>query len=195
MTDAAISGVRDGVARAAAALRELQQRWAAQAAPEPVLHEVAELVEVLSATLGEYAVPEGSRHSGGRRDLVGFGQVLVPPLTYLVDEADRAEVTFTGGDLYLGSGGVLHGGVAPLVFDDVLGRLANRDRDRSVAPVVRTAYLHVNYRAPAPVGTPLRVTARVARTEGRKRWLTARLTDGERLLADADGLFVAPRTD
>jgi acyl-coenzyme A thioesterase PaaI-like protein len=89
---------------------------------------------------------------------------------------------------YLGAGGAAHGGVLGLVFDELMGRLANTSRSRS-----RTAYLHVNFRAITPIGPELRVSARVDRIEGRKRFLTGTIHYGDALTADADGLFVELR--
>ena len=60
-------------------------------------------------------------------------------------------------------------------------------------PPARTAYLTVNYRAITPIEVELRLEASVDRTEGRKTWATGRLYDGERLVADAEGLFVKLR--
>ena len=74
-------------------------------------------------------------------------------------------------------------------FDDVLGRLANLSS--LSAGVSRTAYLHVNYRAVVPVGKALTWDGAIERTEGRKMFTTGRLLDGDKVLADADLLFVA----
>ena len=57
----------------------------------------------------------------------------------------------------------------------------------------RTAYLTVNYRAITPVDVELQLTGSIDRSEGRKTWATGRLHDGDRLVADAEGLFVKLR--
>ncbi len=58
--------------------------------------------------------------------------------------------------------------------------------------VRRTAYLHVNYRKIVPIEKELQVEAGgVVRTEGRKVFVDVRLCDGDDLLADGEGLFVA----
>jgi len=75
------------------------------------------------------------------------------------------------------------------VFDDLLGRLANAGGRRTS----RTAYLTVNYRSITPIGRELRLEGRVDRQEGRKRFLTGRLFDGDTLCADAEGLFIELR--
>ena len=75
-----------------------------------------------------------------------------------------------------------------LIFDEMLGRLANTGRTRS-----RTAYLHVNYRNITPIGPELRVEAPVDRVEGRKRFLTGAIYHDGTLTAAAEGLFVELR--
>jgi len=84
-----------------------------------------------------------------------------------------------------GIGGAAHGGVLALIFDEILGRLANPGRTRS-----RTAYLHVNYRNITPIGPELRVEAHVDRVAGRKRYLTGAIYRDGTLTAAAEGLFV-----
>jgi predicted thioesterase len=51
----------------------------------------------------------------------------------------------------------------------------------------------VNFRAISPIGHELRVTARVDRIEGRKRFLTGAIHHHGTLTADAEGLFVELR--
>jgi hypothetical protein len=78
----------------------------------------------------------------------------------------------------------------PLLFDEVLGRLANSG-DR---PIARTAYLTVNYRYITRVGIDHQLEAEVQRIAGRKRWVTGRLKDpAGTTVADAEGLFVQLR--
>ena len=60
-------------------------------------------------------------------------------------------------------------------------------------PPARTAYLHVNYRNITPIERELQLTARFDREEGRKRFLSGELRDGDTLCADVEGLFVALR--
>lgn len=103
----------------------------------------------------------------------------------LTDDAVAARVVF--GRYYLGGGEAVHGGAIPLVFDELLGALANHG-DRMPA---RTAYLTVNFRAVTPLEKPLTVTGRVERVDGRKAYLVGELRDGEVLCADAEALFVA----
>jgi hypothetical protein len=167
-------------------LRVLLDDVTAARPPDEVWAQAIAQINALDDLLAPHAVPESEQIVGYRIDLPGRGQVLAPVVH--VDELDgqrfAGRVTF--GRYYLGGNGAVHGGALPLVFDEVLGRLANTGRTRS-----RTAYLHVNYRSITPIDAPLRITARFDREEGRKRFLIAELHHGDTLVADADGLFVA----
>ena len=171
-----------------AALRLLQDRGAGTVPPVDVVTDAAETLEKLAAVLEPYLVDEGSQLTG-RLHEPGRGQSLVPVLE--VDEwtADVVRGRFELGRFYLGRRAA-HGGAVALLFDDILGRLANTDRS-----LCRTAYLHVNYRALTPIGEPLRLEARVDRIEGRKRFITGVVTHGNTVTADAESLFVEMRTD
>lgn len=178
-----------GFARMIEALRSLQNHIAA-ARPGPMLVEDATAqFERLAADFGAAGVPEHQRVFGRRNDLPGRGQALVPPVRIETADAQQVNARVTFGALYLGSGGAVHGGAIPLLFDEVMGKLSSVG-GRTHA---RTAYLHVNYRALTPVGQELHVSARMQREEGRKRYLIATLHHGETLLADAEGLFVGAR--
>jgi acyl-CoA thioesterase FadM len=70
-------------------------------------------------------------------------------------------------------------------FDEVLGYAQSLTGNPGM-----TGRLEVSYRSPTPLHTPLRFEAWVERVEGRK--ITARCTlhAGERLCAEATGLFI-----
>jgi acyl-coenzyme A thioesterase PaaI-like protein len=95
------------------------------------------------------------------------------------------EVTF--GAAYEGPPGHCHGAWVAAMFDEVLGFA-------QLAPGF-TAYLHVNYRKPTPLGRPLDVKAWVDRVDGRKRFVKGECSCDGVLLSDAEGLFIAPRGD
>jgi acyl-coenzyme A thioesterase PaaI-like protein len=171
------------------ALRDLQDDVTAAAPPTDVVAEAATALRELSERLRTYAVPEREQITGHLTGVPGRGQTMAPVLRIeeWSDTFARGRVTF--GRFYLGGNGAVHGGAIPLVFDEILGRLANTGgRIPS-----RTAYLNVNYRSITPVGADLRIEGRFDREEGRKRFLTGALYDGDTLCADAEGLFVALR--
>lgn len=166
--------------------RTLQDTVVGSNPPEPVWDEVSAQVEKAIGLLEPWATPEWQRPAGTRVDLPGRGNPMLVP--YIEEEESgghsRGRVTFR--PFHLGGNGAAHGGTLPLLFDDVLGRLAN-----SVGGGIgRTAYLNVNYRKITPIGVELQVDGSVDRVEGRKRWVSARLLDGDTLIAEAEGLFV-----
>ncbi len=162
----------------------------AAARPEPA--ESGELAAALQSwreRLRRTAGGEDGQVFGRRPDLPSRGHTMLPK--YVVHDVDeqsiRATVSF--GRYYLGAGEAVHGGVIPLVFDELLGTLTNfRERQSS-----RTASLSVNFRAITPLDTDLEVTGRIERTEGRKTYVSGELRHGELLCADAQALFIAVR--
>ena len=131
------------------------------------------------------------------RDFVAFSPVsgksnpMAPPVRLHVAEGDQGQVVIEGevtfGPAYEGPPGHCHGGWVAAMFDEALGFA-------QLAPGF-TAYLHVNYRSPTPLNTPLQIKAWVDNVEGRKRLVKGECRHGDVLLSDAEGLFIAPRDD
>jgi acyl-coenzyme A thioesterase PaaI-like protein len=176
-------------ARFLESFRDLQDTVAAANPPEDVWETARQVCLDLIGELKPWWAPERGQPSGTRIHLPGRGDPFLLPFVPLesTDTFIRGRVVFRR--LHLGGGGAAHGGTLPLLFDEVLGRLSNSG-DR---PTARTAYLKVNYRHITPLNTELDVEARLDRQDGRKRWITGRLSQGETLLADAEGLFVQLR--
>ena len=135
-------------------------------------------------------------------DFVGFSPVsgksnpMAPPVTLKVKSGSPREgidvdvhivgdVTF--GAAYEGPPGHVHGGLIAAMFDELLGFA-------QLSPGF-TAYLHINYRKPTPLNVPLSLVAWVDSVDGRKRMLRGECYAGDTLLTDAEGLFIAPRSD
>lgn len=167
-------------------LRTFQDLLAGAAPDTSEMAALAADLSAWSARLRATQVSEDGLLFGRRPDLPGRGQALVPCV--LVDEEGPNSLVgrVTLGRFYLGGHGAAHGGAAPLLFNDVLGRLANGG-GRSRA---RTAYLHVDFRAIAPIGKELTVRAWIEREEGRKTLVRGDLRNGDVLCADAELLCV-----
>jgi acyl-coenzyme A thioesterase PaaI-like protein len=181
--------VPDGYPGMVDQLRELLDRVAAAAPTTELVADTTKAVAELNARLAEAEVDEPDQLSGRLPSAPGRGQLAVPPLHVAEVDGSRMIGRVRFGRHFLGSNGVVHGGAVPLLFDDVLGRLALAEgRSRS-----RTAYLHVDYRSVAPIDTELTVAAWFDREEGRKRYIRGTLSDGDRLCAEASALFVALR--
>jgi acyl-coenzyme A thioesterase PaaI-like protein len=141
--------------------------------------------------LAQSAVPERRQIFARRLDLAGRGQTMSPSFIPTTGDREHVEGTVTFGRYFLGGGGAVHGGAIPLLFDEVLGRLASSG-DRAPA---RTAYLHTDFRSITPVGEKLAVRAWFVSEQGRKRVLRAELTHADTLCAEAEGLFIELRPD
>ncbi|MCF8587296.1 PaaI family thioesterase [Gordonia liuliyuniae] len=160
----------------------------AEARPDTELIEsMTESLAGWARELGPLAVRERDRVFGRRTDLASRGQTMSPTIELAEISDDSASGTVYFGSYFLGGNGAVHGGAIPLMFDEILGRLANA----SGRPPQRTAYLHTDYRSITPVGRTLGVRAWLCSEDGRKRILRATIHDGETLCAEAEGLFVA----
>jgi acyl-coenzyme A thioesterase PaaI-like protein len=87
----------------------------------------------------------------------------------------------------VGAPGRLHGGIMMAFFDEGLGLITVH---HGVAAM--TASLTVDLRAPAFVGATLRQRAWLERREGRKWFIRGEAHEGDRLLAEAHGLWIEP---
>lgn len=101
--------------------------------------------------------------------------------------ADRTVVCeHTVGDLYEGPKGYVHGGMIATLLDETMSKAV-----RAHGLVAMTRHLSVDYLRPVPSTTPIRLEGVLARSEGRKHWVEARLLDeADTVLAHAKGLFV-----
>jgi acyl-coenzyme A thioesterase PaaI-like protein len=167
--------------------RRLLDRLSGAALPPQLARDLTRRLDEMSEMLKPYQVPEPERHDGWRPDLPGRGFVMLPP--FVVDEMTEhglsGRVTFTR--FHLGGNAAVHGGVQPLLFDDVLGRVTNQ----GFAVTARTAYLKVDYRRVTPLDVELRIEAALDRVEGRKRYASGRLLDADgNVLCDASSLYV-----
>jgi acyl-coenzyme A thioesterase PaaI-like protein len=176
------------VARLVTALRRVQDRVIGTAAPTGTMTAAAELLERAAAELDPYRMTGTEPPSWGDLRRTSGTRALAPPLVDLRCTAQELDARVTFGAFHVGGNGAAHGGTIPLLFDEVLGRLANVGR-----PMSRTANLSVDYRRVTPVGRELRVHARVEKEEGRKRFLYGQLLDGEQVTAEVHALFVALR--
>lgn len=168
------------------ALRDLQDAVAASA-PDRV--QASPLTAALRRTADELrcAGTDPALRRFGRLDVTGRGQTMCPPLliTHLGAERLRGTLAFTA--FHGGFGEHAHGGAVAMVMNEVMGTLAN------VSPsIVRVAaFVHVNYRSAVPLGAVLQVRADVSELAGRKQTVAASLVNGQRTLADGEGLFLS----
>jgi acyl-coenzyme A thioesterase PaaI-like protein len=174
-----------------AALRDFLDNVAAAAPDTSTTAALTHGLNRWADLLAQSAVPERRQIFARRLDLPGRGQTMSPSFIPIAGDHEKVTGTVTFGRYFLGGGGAVHGGAIPLLFDEVLGRLASSG-DRAPA---RTAYLHTDFRSITPVGVELAVRAWFVSEQGRKRILRAELTHGDTLCAEAEGLFIELRPD
>jgi hypothetical protein len=119
----------------------------------------------------------------------GRSNAVAPPVSLTaVDGPDgvhiEGEVCF--GPAYEGPPGHVHGGLVAAMFDELLGFAQG-------APGF-TASLTVWYRRPTPLNRLLTLRAFVERVERRKRTIRGTCELDGVVLAEAEGLFIAPRS-
>jgi acyl-coenzyme A thioesterase PaaI-like protein len=86
----------------------------------------------------------------------------------------------------VGAPGRLHGGITMAFIDEALGVVC-------MPTETMTASLTVDLRAPVFVGAELSLRAWVERREGRKFFVRAEVHEGDRLTAEAHGLWIEIR--
>lgn len=110
--------------------------------------------------------------------------VALPLVVEFVDGGIDAVANF--GTLYEGPPGCLHGGYIAGIFDEVLGAAQTFSGQAGM-----TGRLTIHYRSPTPLNTDLHLRARLESVSGRKILCRGTLHAGDRLCAEAEGLFIA----
>ncbi|MHA3022282.1 PaaI family thioesterase [Mycobacterium sp. BMJ-28] len=169
------------------AVRTLQDLARAADAPDAVITEAADLIEKVSALLTPYEADEWHSPSGRRLDLPSRGNIMSVPMDLVVTEDGRVRGTVRFRRYHLGRNGAVHGGVLGLLFDSLLG-FTTAKLTKSLYQ--RTAHLGIDYRKIVPIEKELQVDAGIDRIEGRKIFVSGRLSDGDDLLTEADALFI-----
>jgi acyl-coenzyme A thioesterase PaaI-like protein len=169
------------------AVRKLQDHARAVDAPDAVISDAADRLEQLSALLTPYDADEWHAPSGRRMDLPVRGNVLTIPMDAHKTDDGRVEGWARFSRFHLGRNGAVHGGSLGMLFDTVLGLTASV---LTGSRRQRTAYLKIDYRNIVPIEKELQFEAGIDNVDGRKMFVSGRLSDGDTLLTEADALFV-----
>ena len=89
-----------------------------------------------------------------------------------------------------GPPGHVHGGAMAAVLDEAMGGACWMNGHRTVAAKISVSFLEM-----VKLQTETTVESRIERVEGRKVYVRAALVDGERRVAESDGLFVVLREE
>jgi len=167
-------------------VRELMDRARLLNPSDELAKETIATLEQLNARLDAAVVDEWSAPTWTRTDLPSRGNITLPPYTVASADVDGVTAELTFRTFHLGGNNAAHGGQIGVAFDDILGMTAAVH----TKAVTRTASLTIDYRSITPLNKKLTVRAWVERTDGRKVYLRATMHDGERLCAEANGLFI-----
>jgi acyl-coenzyme A thioesterase PaaI-like protein len=176
-----------GLERFVTAVRRLQDLAVSTRPGSAAWVEAAEQLEAVCERLEPHPSPEGVAPAGRIIDLPGLGHPLMPPWT--IEEYTAEEVVMHGHfrRFHVGGNMAVHGGVIPLFFDWHFGMIVSA----AGRPASRTAYLHVDFRNITPIDRPLVARGRIESIDGRKAFVTARMTDTDgTVLSDANGLMI-----
>lgn len=119
--------------------------------------------------------------------VVGQRNAIAPPLELQRDPDGRMHAEVVLGAAYEGPPGLVHGGVAAMLLDHLMGETPSAGFSR----VTLTGTLTMRYRRGTPLGR-LRLEGRIDREEGRKVFVVARIADAEGVTVEADGVFIVP---
>ncbi|MEE9265144.1 MAG: PaaI family thioesterase [Gammaproteobacteria bacterium] len=120
--------------------------------------------------------------------IIGPLNPLAPPVEFRLEgEELHAEHRFDAP--YNGPPTGVHGGVIAMVFDELLGSLG-----ALLGIGGFTGTLTIRYLALTPLGQPIRMRSWLDRCEGRKTFIHGTMHDGATLCAEAEGIFIRPKT-
>lgn len=191
------TGQRMALHKLAAALRKINEALIDMDAAEEDLLAAATSAEQFAVRLeatrkghhqwgfAESSTAPSTRVMLDRSPVIGLGNPVAPPLSF---RAEDGKVVGTGsfGMQYEGPPGHVHGGFVAAALDELLGMAQTLSGKSGM-----TGTLTVRYRRPTPLYKQLTFTAWVDRIEGRKIFTSGTIHDGERLCAEAEGVFIS----
>lgn len=119
--------------------------------------------------------------------VIGVRNPVAPPLTLKPTSDGGVFADFHLGAAYEGPPGHVHGGVAALILDHVLGEAASSSEKPRL-----TGTITMRYRRMTPLGD-LHTEAVILRTEGVKTFAVGHLADAHGVTVEAEGVFIQPR--
>jgi acyl-coenzyme A thioesterase PaaI-like protein len=119
--------------------------------------------------------------------VIGVRNPVAPPLDVKRDPDGGVYTDFHLGAAYEGPPGHVHGGVAALVLDHILGDAASTPETPRFTGTFTLRYLRTTR-----LGN-LHAEARIDRTEGVKTYAVGHLADEDGVTVEAEGVFIQPR--
>ncbi|BCQ08992.1 PaaI family thioesterase [Mycobacterium heckeshornense] len=140
----------------------------------------------LDGTFGVRYLASGERMAWGNA-VIGICNPLAPPLVVNRDPSGKVWCEFHLGAAYEGPPGHVHGGVAALVLDHLLGEAASDGVNPRFTGTISLRYVRATR-----LGR-LRAEAWTSRVAGSKTFAAGHLADDEGVTVQAEGVFILPR--
>lgn len=140
----------------------------------------------LDGTFGVRYLAGGQQMAWGNV-VIGTRNPIAPPLVIHHDPSGRAWCDFDLGAAYEGPPGHVHGGVAALLLDHLLGEAASGGANPRLTGTITLRYLRATR-----LGR-LRAEATTTRVDGVKTYASGHLVDDEGVTVEAEGVFIQPR--
>lgn len=118
---------------------------------------------------------------------IGIRNPVAPPLVVNRDDSGKVWSDFSLGAAYEGPPGHVHGGVAALVLDHMLGEAAADPESPRFTGTITLRYVRATR-----LGT-LHAEAVNTRTDGVKTYAADHLADDQGVTVEAEGVFILPR--
>jgi acyl-coenzyme A thioesterase PaaI-like protein len=140
----------------------------------------------LDGPFGVRFTAQGDRMPWGNA-VIGLRNPIAPPLAVQRNDDGSVFADFVLGAAYEGPPGHVHGGVAALLLDHVLGESASP----ATSPRL-TGTISIRYLRPTPLGA-LHIEAAIVRTEGVKTFAAGLIADADGPTVQAEGVFIRPK--
>ena len=196
------SGAWEEKRRLASAMRRVITHMVQSDAPEDEMREAVAGLERYSERLATHPqLRRADRNTGvpaepdvgtfvDQSPFLGLANPLAPPITLREEDDWCVAGHVTYGAAYEGPPGCVHGGFIAAAFDEVLGFVQGMSGDPGF-----TGRLTVRFRAPTPLHRELRLIGQIREVQERKIFTEGRLTAGDTLFAEAEGLFISPHPE
>jgi acyl-coenzyme A thioesterase PaaI-like protein len=197
----------EALSSAATAVRRLISHLRKTLAPRELLESVAQDANAIADRLEghDYDGPFGQHRLCVRLDrempknqtpaeyfpyspIIGPLNPIAAPIEFKFDNGIvHAEHIFDAP--YNGPPTAVHGGIIALVFDELLGCTGVMNEAGGF-----TGTLTIRYSALTPLHRKVRLRSWIDRNEGRKTFICGTIHDGDTLCAEAEGVFIRPKT-
>jgi acyl-coenzyme A thioesterase PaaI-like protein len=137
-------------------------------------------------SFGVRYLASGERMAWGNA-VIGLRNPIAPPVEIHHDATGKSVCDFHLGAAYEGPPGHVHGGVAALVLDHLLGEAASDGINPRLTGTISFRYVRATR-----LGR-LHAEATITHTDGVKTYAVGHVADDEGITVEAEGVFIQPR--